>query len=104
MVMTETRYAHIVIDDRGRPKIAGTRIWFIHLAHAQQADSLSVEELAREYPDLTLGQIHSTQAYYADHKQELDEEDEREEQLIEKSRLDSNQPTREELSMPLRRE
>jgi hypothetical protein len=80
------------------------RIRVIHLAHAQQADNLSVEELAAEYPDLTLGQIHSALAYYADHKQQLDEEDEREEQWVEQSRLASNQPTREGLAQRLRRE
>lgn len=40
-----------------------------HLAHGSDA-----HEIHREFPDLTLGQIHSALAYYYDHQDEVDAE------------------------------
>jgi uncharacterized protein (DUF433 family) len=70
----ETRYEHIVLRDGTVPIIAGTRMKVIDLVEAQQAYGYSPEELAYQYPHVTLGQIYSALAYYWDHRQELDEE------------------------------
>jgi uncharacterized protein (DUF433 family) len=68
----ETRYAHIVLEDSGVPHIAGTTTKVIEIVTDQQAYGWSPEEIAFQYPYLTLGQIHSALAYYWDHKAELD--------------------------------
>ena len=44
----------------------------VELVTAQQAHGWSPEELAFQFPHLTLGQIHSALAYYWDHSDELD--------------------------------
>ena len=44
----------------------------VELVTAQQAHGWSPEELAFQFPHLTLGQIHSALAYYWDHQRALD--------------------------------
>jgi uncharacterized protein (DUF433 family) len=68
----ETRYAHIVLDARGVPCIAGTTMKVVELVTAQTAYGWSPEELHFQFPHLSLGQIHSALAYYWDHRDELD--------------------------------
>jgi uncharacterized protein (DUF433 family) len=70
----ETRYQHIVLDDGQVPWIAGTTMKVVELVTAQQAYGWSPEELAFQFPHLTLGQVHSALAYYWDHQEMLDRE------------------------------
>ncbi len=72
--MTTLAYAHIALSPEGVPYIAGTRakveeVILDHLAYHWDA-----EEIQRQHPSLTLGQIHSALAYYYDHQEELDRE------------------------------
>jgi uncharacterized protein (DUF433 family) len=71
MAVTQTRYEHIVLDD-GTPRIAGTTMKVVELVTAQQAYGWSPEELAFQFPSLTMGQIHSALAYYWDHQAEME--------------------------------
>lgn len=68
----ETRYEHIVLDENRVPLIADTTMKVVELVTAQQAYGWSPEELAFQFPYLTMGQIHSALAYYWDHQEELD--------------------------------
>ena len=72
MAETETRYEHIVLDEGGVPLIAGTTMKVIELVTSHQAYGWSPEELAFQYPYLSMGQIHSALAYYWDHQEALD--------------------------------
>jgi uncharacterized protein (DUF433 family) len=74
MATIETRYEHIVLQDGQVPQIAGTTMKVVELVTAQQAHGWSPEELAFQFPDLTLGQVHSALAYYWDHQEALDRE------------------------------
>jgi uncharacterized protein (DUF433 family) len=74
MTLIETRYEHVVLNDKGVPVIAGTTMKVIELILGQQAHGWSAEELHFQHPYLTLGQIHSALAYYWDHKAALDED------------------------------
>ncbi|MGQ9575318.1 MAG: DUF433 domain-containing protein [Thermoguttaceae bacterium] len=72
--MRTVAYAHIELDANGVPVLAGTRVKVVevvldHLAHG--SDAL---EIHRQYPFLTLGQIHSALAYYYDHQAEMDQD------------------------------
>jgi uncharacterized protein (DUF433 family) len=72
--MSTVEYAHITVGPDNVPMLAGTRIKVIeivldHLAHGSDAP-----ELHREFPHLSLGQIHSALAYYYDHRDEMDAE------------------------------
>jgi uncharacterized protein (DUF433 family) len=74
MAFVETRYEHVVLDDQGVPRIAGTTMKVMELVTAQTAYGWSPEELHFQFPYLSLGQIHSALAYYWDHQDELDQE------------------------------
>ena len=80
MAGTETRYEHIVLDERGIPVLKGTTLKVTVLVVERLAYGWSPEELAFQHPSLTLGQIYSALAYYADHQEELDRD------LIERER------------------
>ena len=68
----ETKYEHIVLDEKGAPIIAGTNMKVIELILERSAYGWSPEEIYFQHPYLTLGKIHSALAYYWDHKKELD--------------------------------
>lgn len=72
MALLATSYVHIVLDDQGVARIAGTQLRVIDLVEARQANDWTPEQLHAEHPELTLGQIYSALAYYADHQLELD--------------------------------
>ena len=74
MSLVETRYEHIVLDDAGVPRIAGTTMKVIELVLERSAYGWSPEELHFQHPYLSLGKIHSALAYYWDHQDELDQD------------------------------
>lgn len=74
LTLVETKYEHIVLDEKNVPLIFGTKIKVIELVLEQIAYGWSPEELHFQHPHLTLGQIHSALAYYWDHKKELDDD------------------------------
>ena len=72
--MATVDYPHISLDSASVPVLTGTRIKVVeivldHLAHGSDA-----EEIHRQFPFLTLGQIHSSLAYYYDHQEEVDQD------------------------------
>lgn len=74
MATVSTPYPHVVLHDGNVPVIEGTTMKVVELVTARQAHGWSPEELAFQFPHLTLGQIHSALAYYWDHQAELDRE------------------------------
>ena len=86
MSKTLTSYEHIQIDAEGVPFVAGTNIKVVEIIMAQKAHGWSPEELHFQHPYITLGQIHSSLAYYWDHKEELDADIERRQQYAEEER------------------
>jgi uncharacterized protein (DUF433 family) len=82
----ETRYEHIVIDERGTPIAAGTNMKVVELVLEKMAYGWSPEELYFQHPHLTLGQIYSALAYYWDHQEELDKDIERRQELVDQLR------------------
>jgi uncharacterized protein (DUF433 family) len=72
MSLSETRYEHIVLDETGAAWIGETTMKVVELVVTRAAYGWSPEELAFQYPHLTLGQIYSALAYYWDHRDELD--------------------------------
>ena len=72
MVFIETRYAHVALDEGGSPLIAGTTMKIKELVAERLAWGWSPEELLINHPYLTLGQIFSALAYYADHQAEVE--------------------------------
>lgn len=72
MPAVQTGYEHISLDDRKVPIIAGTTMKVIELVQEKIAYGWSAEELHFQHPSLTLGQIYSALAYYADHQDEFE--------------------------------
>ena len=64
---------HVSIDERGIAWIEGTRVKVVEVAMDHIAHGWSAEEIARQHPDLTLGQIHSALSCYYDNKAEFEE-------------------------------
>lgn len=85
-MLSETRYEHIILDERQMPIIAGTTMKVTELVLDHLAYGWSPEELSFQHPQLTMGQIHSALAYYWDHRAELDEELEKRHQGVDSLR------------------
>ncbi len=71
--MATVDYPYISLDSNNVPVLSGTRIKVVeivldHLAHGSDAD-----EIQRQFPHLSLGQIHCALAYYYDHQEEIDQ-------------------------------
>jgi len=98
--MTVVAASHIVIDKRGTPRIAGTRSSVANIV-IDTRNGLSPEDIHREYPHLSLAQVHAALAYYYDHKAEIDasiEQDDREFKIAYEAAVKAGQvPSREEL-------
>jgi uncharacterized protein (DUF433 family) len=75
--MTTLAYPHIDINATGDPVISGSDTKVILIAIDRLAHHWDANEIQRQRPHLTLGQIHSALAYYYDHEIEMN-------QLIEK--------------------
>ncbi len=54
--------------------IAGKGFKVMHLIREHLAYGWSAEELALNHPQLTLGEIYSALAYYADHREPVEQE------------------------------
>ncbi len=70
--MSAVLTGHISIDDRGRAFVEGSKVKVIHLVLAKQAYGWSPEELKRQFPHLSLAEIHAALTYYYDNQAEVD--------------------------------
>lgn len=70
---TATLPRHITIDERGVAWIDRTRVKVIEVALDHLAHGWSAEEIARQHPDLTLGQIHSALSCFYDNRPEFED-------------------------------
>jgi uncharacterized protein (DUF433 family) len=74
MSIAETSYEHIILNEKNQAIIEGTKIKVVELVLDKIAYGWSPEEQQYQHPQLTLGQIYSALAYYADHQNEIDQE------------------------------
>jgi uncharacterized protein (DUF433 family) len=79
--------SHILLDEQGRAWIEDTNTKVIEVATAHLAYGWSADELARQLPHLTLGQVHSALAHYYDHQTTFDREIDRQTRAFESARL-----------------
>ena len=83
---TVLHYPHILEEtDRAPclerwPRVRVSQIAMDHLGRAW-----SSEEIARQYPHLSLSEIHSALAYYFDHQEEIDQEIKQEWEQVQES-------------------
>ena len=69
--MTTLAYPHIEIDAAGEPVIASTDTKVILIAIDRLAHHWDANEIQRQRPHLSLGQIYSALGYYYDHELEM---------------------------------
>ena len=72
--MATVEYAHISLDSASAPVLTGTRIKVVEIVLDYLAHGSDAEEIQRQFPSLTLGQIHSALGYYFDHQEEVDQD------------------------------
>jgi len=72
--MSTTEYPHITIDSENVPVIVGTQIKVVEIALDHIAHGSDAREIHREYPHLSLAQIHSALAYYYDNQPRMDKD------------------------------
>jgi uncharacterized protein (DUF433 family) len=72
--MSTTAYPHIELRENGNLYIAGTPFKVRQLVLDHVAYGWGAEEMHREHPQLSLGQIHLALGYYYDHKDQIDRE------------------------------
>jgi uncharacterized protein (DUF433 family) len=58
-------------DGDSRAYVAGTRLRVQDIVSDHERHGLSPEEIAREYPHISLAQVHAALAYYYDHRDEV---------------------------------
>jgi uncharacterized protein (DUF433 family) len=75
--MSTTEYPHIALNAEGVPMLAGTQTKVVEVALDHVAQGWDAEEIHRQYPELTFGQIYSALAYYYDHQADIDQDIER---------------------------
>lgn len=71
-MFVDTRYEHVVLNEQDVAVIAGTNLKVQELVAERLAWGWSPEEMLLNHPYLTLGQIFSALAYYADHQAEIE--------------------------------
>jgi uncharacterized protein (DUF433 family) len=70
--MATISYPHIELSADGVPYLEGTRTKVVEIALDSLAHHWDAEEIQRQHPHLTMGQIHAALAYYHDHREALD--------------------------------
>lgn len=85
-MFVETRYEHVVLDEKGVPVISGTTMKVQELVAERLAWGWSPEELLLNHSYLTLGQIFSALACYTDHQAEIEAAIEADVQLVDELR------------------
>jgi len=72
LVVTNEPNLHVQLDKKGVAWVDGRNVKVIELILDHQTYSNSPEEIALEYPDLSLAQVHAAFSYYYDHQEALD--------------------------------
>jgi uncharacterized protein (DUF433 family) len=70
---SETGYPHIERRVDGKLWLIGTQTKVVEIALDRLAHHWDADEIKRQHPHLSLGQIHSCLAYYHDNREELDQ-------------------------------
>jgi uncharacterized protein (DUF433 family) len=84
--MPTVDYPHIELRSSGVPYVAGTQTKVVEITLDRIAHHWDADEIRRQHPHLSLGQIYAALAYYSDHKEELDEQIEQQLRYMESSR------------------
>ena len=82
MITTDINYPYITENKNGIAIIEGTRMKITQLVAERLAYGWSPEEFHYQHPDITMGQIYSAFAYYADNEALVHSQIEAEERFV----------------------
>jgi uncharacterized protein (DUF433 family) len=88
---TQSLYPHIEQRPDGKIWLTGTQTKVIEVALDRLAHHWDADEIQRQHPHLTLGQIYSCLAYYYDHQEEMDRLVEEQLRTVERFRAESGE-------------
>jgi len=80
-----------------KPRIAGRRIRVQDVAIWHEKLGMSADEIADQYPTITLADIYAALAYYWDHRDEIERDIARERAFVEEFRNNNAGPLAEKL-------
>jgi len=89
--MAKLAYPHIEETPTGVAYVSGTQTKVIEIALDRIAHHWDADEIQRQHPHLSLGQIYAALAYYFDHKKELDEQIEEQIRFVEQSKAEAGE-------------
>ena len=89
--MPSVTYAHIELASDGTAFVAGTRTKVLEIALDRIAHHWDADEIHRQHPHLSLGQIYAALAYYSDHKADLDARIEEQLRFVESSKASAGE-------------
>ena len=87
MATAETN--HVEVDDQGVARIVGTTTKVLELIADYKNWGWTPDLIHRQYPYLSLAQIHAAFVYYYDHQQEIDDQLRDHTDYLEKMRIQS---------------
>jgi uncharacterized protein (DUF433 family) len=90
--MTVASIDHIVLDDKGVARIAGSRIRVSQIAAEHLKWAWSAEAIHRQHDHLSLSKIYAALAYFYDHRSEIERELEEEDRFDEQMRQTHSSP------------
>jgi uncharacterized protein (DUF433 family) len=72
--MSTVSYPHIEFSPDGVAMVSGTTTKVIEIVQDHLAHHWHAEDIHRQYPHLSLAEIHAALTYYYDHQQVIEEE------------------------------
>lgn len=92
MSAAATDWPLIEIDQSGIACVKGTRTKVIEIALDRLAHHWDADEIRRQHPHLTLGQIHAALSYYYEHQAQCDQLIDERRRQAEQIRTESENP------------
>lgn len=89
--MPPVDYPHIEIRSPGVAYVAGTQTKVVEIALDRIAHHWDADEIHRQHPHLSLGQIYAALAYYSDHRAELDRQIDEQLRYLESARASAGE-------------
>lgn len=72
--MSTFTYPHITIDPDGVAFVSSTTTKVVEIVQDHLAHHWHAEDICRQYPYLSLAQVHAALTYYYDHQHEMEQE------------------------------
>ena len=99
--MSQTNIEHIVSKPGvcgGKPCIAGTRIRVQDVYVWHELQGLSADEIVSRFPHLTMADVYAALSYYWDHRDEIQQQMQEENDFVERMKQKHPSPLKQKLA------